>query len=79
MAGIKLTKLADTTPVKLAITISPDLQVALADYAALYAQTYGTTAAVAELIPSMLASFLESDREFQKMRSALKSPPAKSG
>ena len=71
MAGIKLSKLADTTPVKLAITISPDLQAALADYAALYAQTYGTTAAVTDLIPCMLASFLDSDREFQKMRGRL--------
>jgi hypothetical protein len=79
MAGIKLLKLADTTPVKLAITVSPDLQAALADYAALYAQTYGVTAAITDLIPPMLASFLESDREFQKMRSALKSPPAKLG
>jgi hypothetical protein len=68
MTGIKLSKLADTTPVKLAITISPDLQVALADYAALYTQTYGTTAAVAELIPPMLLSFLDSDREFQRAR-----------
>jgi hypothetical protein len=68
MAGIKLSKLSDTTPLKLSISVSPDLQTALADYAALYAQAYGTTAAVAELIPPMLASFLESDREFQKMR-----------
>ena len=70
MAGIKLSKLADTTPLKLAITISPDLQAALADYAALYAQTYETTAAVTDLIPSMLASFLDSDREFQKMQAS---------
>ncbi len=68
MAGIKLSKLADTTPVKLSITVSPDLQAALADYAAFYAQTYGTSAAVTDLIPPMLAGFLESDREFQKMR-----------
>ena len=72
MAGIKLSKLADMTPVKLSITVSPDLQAALADYATLYAQTYGTTATVADLIPPMLAGFLESDREFQKARATLK-------
>lgn len=69
MAGIKLSKLADTTPVKLSITVMPDVHAALADYAALYAQTYGSTAAINDLIPSMLANFLDSDREFQKMRS----------
>jgi hypothetical protein len=68
MAGIKLLKLADKTPVKLSIVVSPDLQAALADYAALYAQTYGATAAISDLIPPMLASFLDSDREFQKAR-----------
>jgi hypothetical protein len=71
MAGIKLSKLADTTPVKLSITVSPDLQVVLADYAALYAQTYGATAAISDLIPPMLAAFLDSDREFQKARLAM--------
>jgi hypothetical protein len=71
MAGIKLCKLADTIPVKLSITVSPDLHAALADYAALYAHTYSTTATVAELMPPMLAGFLESDREFQKARSRL--------
>lgn len=68
MAGIKLSMLADMTPVKLSIVISPDLHGALADYAALYAHTYGTSATVAELIQPMLVNFLEGDREFQKAR-----------
>lgn len=42
----------------------PDLHRALADYAALYAQTYGRDEPVAELIPAMLSAFLESDRAF---------------
>jgi hypothetical protein len=71
MAGIKLSKLAETIPVKLSITVSPDLQSALTDYTALYGQTYGVTAATSELIPSMLASFLGSDREFQRVRSTM--------
>ena len=40
MVELKLGKLPDRTPVKLAITITPDLHQALADYAALYADTY---------------------------------------
>lgn len=70
MAELKLGKLPDRTPVKLAITITPDLQNALRDYAAIYAQTYGTEEPVIELIPAMLAAFLESDRNFVRARDA---------
>jgi hypothetical protein len=75
MAALKLAKIPERTPVKLAISISPDLHAALADYAALYAQAYGVSEPVADLIPPMLAGFLESDREFQKARSGLKKVP----
>jgi hypothetical protein len=68
MADLKLSKLPDRTPVKLAITITPDLQSALNDYAALYSQAYGREEPVTELIPAMLASFLDSDRNFAKAR-----------
>jgi hypothetical protein len=74
MAALKLGKIPERTPVKLAISISPDLQAALADYAALYAQAYGVSESVADLIPPMLAGFLESDREFVKARSLLNKP-----
>jgi hypothetical protein len=70
MADLKLAKLPDRTPVKLAITITPELQNALRDYAAIYAQTYGTEEPVVELIPAMLAAFLESDRSFIRAREA---------
>jgi hypothetical protein len=68
MPDLKLGKLPDRTPVKLSITITPDLQSALQDYAAIYASTYGVEEPVAELIPAMLASFLESDRNFLRER-----------
>lgn len=70
MTELKLSKLPDRTPVKLAITITPDLQNALRDYAAIYAQTYGTEEPVVELIPAMLVAFLESDRNFVRARDA---------
>ncbi|RQW40587.1 DUF2274 domain-containing protein [Novosphingobium sp. LASN5T] len=41
MAGIKLGKLPDRTPVKLTISILPDLKQALDDYAQTYSRTYG--------------------------------------
>lgn len=70
MADLKLARLPDRTPVKLAITITPDLQSALKEYAALYAQAYGTEEPIAELIPAMLAAFLDSDRNFVRAREA---------
>lgn len=66
MAELRLGKLPDRTPVKLAIQVMPDLHQALTDYAALYAQAYGREEAVAELIPAMLAAFLDGDRAFTK-------------
>lgn len=68
MVSLKLGKLPDRTPVKITITVSPDLNQALQAYAALYRETYGEAEPVAELIPYMLESFLESDRSFAKAR-----------
>lgn len=69
MPELKLAQLPDRTPVKLGISVMPDLHQALNDYAALYAQAYGREEPVADLIPAMLAAFLESDRAFSKGRS----------
>jgi hypothetical protein len=72
MAELKLAQLPDRTPVKISISIMPDLNQALVDYAALYAQTYGREEPISELIPAMLAAFLESDRTFSRCRSGRK-------
>jgi hypothetical protein len=68
MPDLKLRKLPDRTPIKITISITPDLQAALNDYARAYAETYGREEPVAELIPAMLMSFVESDREFMRSR-----------
>ena len=68
MSELKLGKLPDRTPVKIAITVSPDLNQALRAYAAIYRTTYGEAESVADLIPFMLGAFLESDRGFAKAR-----------
>ncbi|MEE4454331.1 DUF2274 domain-containing protein [Novosphingobium resinovorum] len=70
MLDLKLGKLPDRTPVKLAITITPDLQNALQAYAAFYAARYEVEEPVVELVPAMLAAFLESDRNFMRAREA---------
>lgn len=69
MTELKLPQLPDRTPIKLSISVMPDLHKALTDYAALYATTYGRDEPIAELIPAMLAAFLEGDRAFLRSRS----------
>lgn len=71
MTDIRLPQLPDRNPVKLSIAVMPDLHQALSDYAALYARTYGRDEPVSELIPAMLAAFLESDRSFARNRTKL--------
>lgn len=67
---IKLARIPDRTPVKIAVTVTPDLNRALTDYAAFYREAYGEKAEVADLIPYMLDAFLAGDREFVKARKA---------
>ena len=62
---MKLNKLPDRTPVKIAITVSPELHQKLAAYAEAYKEEYGEEEKVAELIPFMLGQFLAGDRKFR--------------
>lgn len=65
---IKLPRIPDRTPVKLAVTVTPDLNQALTDYAAFYREIYGEKAAAPDLIPSMLDGYLAGDRAFARWR-----------
>ena len=69
MADIRLARLPERTPIKLAIQVTPQLFADLGRYAALYKDAYGREEAVADLIPAMLGAFLESDRAFVRTRS----------
>jgi hypothetical protein len=66
MADLKLAKLPDRTPVKLALYITPKLHADLVRYASLYREAYGHEEAITDLIPSMLTAFLEGDRAFMR-------------
>lgn len=68
MPDIKLARLPDRTPVKLVISLSPETHQALGAYASFYSDAYGQEEPVAELVPAMLAAFLDSDRAFQAAR-----------
>ncbi len=65
---LKLAKLPDPKTTKITFTASAKLKEDLDGYSALYRNTYGETASVSELLPFMLASFLESDHAFTKAR-----------
>lgn len=69
MPELKLARLPDRTPVKLTITVMPDLHRALLAYAEVYARAYDRKEEVIDLIPAMLAAFIDADRDFAKHRS----------
>jgi hypothetical protein len=74
---LKLGKLPDRTHAKITITLAPELNAALRDYAAIYRETYGEAESVADLIPFMLQAFLDSDRAFVKARKSSPTDAAK--
>lgn len=76
MTALKLGQLPDRVPVKIAISLLPELKRALDDYAVLYARSYGTEEQVADLIPYMLDAFLKADAAFRKSRKELGDPPS---
>jgi hypothetical protein len=68
MAEIKIGKLPDRNPVKLTVSVLPDLHSALVEYAVLYEQSYGQTERIEDLVPAMIAGFLNSDRAFARAK-----------
>lgn len=73
-AALRIAKLPDLTPVKLTVSLDPELHQMLEDYARIYGDSYGETVKPAELIPSMITGFLATDSVFKRARKALKSP-----
>ena len=68
MTDLRLAKLPDRMPVKITISVSPELSQALGAYAEMYRESYGVAEPVQGLIPAMLTSFLDSDRGFARRR-----------
>lgn len=69
--SLRLAKLPDRTPVRMSLSVDPDLAAALHDYATIYGQTYGSSEKAETLIPAMLEAFLGSDAGFKRARRAL--------
>lgn len=72
---IKLDPLPDRTPVRMTLSVSPELSAALSDYAEIYETTYGKPEKPEALIPHMLEAFLASDNGFKRARRALHTQP----
>jgi hypothetical protein len=68
---LRLDRLPDRTPVRMSLSVDPDLASALSDYAEIYRQTYGAEEKPEALIPAMIESFLASDAGFKRARRAL--------
>ncbi len=66
--SLRLARLPERTPVKLAVAVPPELHESLKAYAALYRETYTTEERIEDLIPFMLGAFLDADRDFQRAR-----------
>jgi len=79
MPELRLPKLPERVPVKISISVAPDLHAALTAYADAYQATYGSAESVAELIPYMLTAFIESDSGFRKTRRDRDAAPNGSG
>lgn len=69
--SLRLPQLRDRTPVRMSITVEPELHAALTDYARIYAQTYQRTEKPETLMPAMLETFLGNDAGFKRARRAL--------
>jgi hypothetical protein len=70
MADLKLPKLPARTPVKVTLSLPPDLNDALMEYSRAYEQAYGSSEPVSELIPAMLRAFIDGDRAFARRSGA---------
>ena len=70
---LRLDRLPDRTPVRMSLSVDPELASALSDYAEIYRQTYGAEEKPETLIPAMIESFLASDAGFKRARRALHS------
>jgi len=68
MRTLKLAKLPARTPVRITISVTPDLYRTLEKYADCYRETYGEAEKIGDLIPFILEAFLASDKDFAKAR-----------
>ncbi len=67
-SSIKLDKLPNRKPVKLTLTLEPEIYDALKDYARIYAEEYGDDEPVQIIAAYMINDFMDSDTAFKRRR-----------
>ena len=68
---LKLSKLPKRTPIRITATFPPEIHEALTDYARIYEQDYDVKEKIEDLVPYIIASFLDTDNGFKKARRQL--------
>lgn len=68
MPDLKLARLPDRTPVRLTLSLMPELHDRLTQYADMYREAYGCAEAVSDLVPAMLGAFMDGDRAFMRRK-----------
>ena len=68
---LKIGKLPDLKPVKLTVSLEPEVHQMLEDYAQIYSDSYGDKVKPAALMPLMIVSFLSTDNGFKRARKEL--------
>jgi len=72
--SLKLGPIPDRTPVKLNLSLAPDVHEALTDYAAIHKREYGNDVKPGDVAGLMIEKFLESDIRFKKLRKSFEHP-----
>ena len=68
---LRIGKLPDLTPVKLTVSLEPEVHQMLEDYAQIYSESYGEKVKPTALIPSMITGFLSTDSGFKRARKSI--------
>ena len=66
--SLKLGPIPDRKPVKLSLSLAPDVNDALNDYAAIHAREHGTEVKPGDVAGLMIERFLEGDTQFKRAR-----------
>ena len=66
--SLKIGPVIARAPLKLGVSLAPDVHDALADYALLHARAHGRELALADLAALMIEKFLETDAGFRRAR-----------
>lgn len=72
--SLKIGAIPERKPVRITLSLPPDLHAALIDYAAIHAAEFGRKASVNDLAILMIERLLNSDAAFRRARKSLRQP-----